>query len=112
MKLITAIVKPDKLDDVIAAVAGNGGRGLTVAEVMGFGQQYGNHLETASDDQSALVLPKVRVDVLVQDEQVETLTTVLAKTVSTGSIGDGKIWVCPVDSALRVRTGERDRAAV
>ena len=112
MKLITAIVKPDKLDDVIAAVEANGGHGLTVAEVMGFGQQYGHHPARASGDQSALVLPKVRVDVLVQDEQVETLTTVLVKAVSTGSIGDGKIWVCPVDSALRVRTGERDRAAV
>lgn len=112
MKLITAIVKPDKLDDVIAAVAGNGGRGLTVAEVMGFGQQYGHHPATASGDQSALVLPKVRVDVLVQDEHAETLTAVIAKAVSTGCIGDGKIWICPVESALRVRTGERDDAAI
>jgi nitrogen regulatory protein P-II 1 len=112
MKLITAIVKPDKLDDVIAAVEENGGRGLTATEVMGFGQQYGHYPAAASSDQSALVLPKVRVDVLVQDEQVETLTTALAKAVSTGSIGDGKIWVSPVDSALRVRTGERDSAAV
>lgn len=112
MKLITAIVKPDKLDDVIAAVEGNGGHGLTVAEVMGFGQEYGHDPATVSGDRSALVLPKVRVDALVQDEQVETLTTAIAKAVSTGSIGDGKIWVCPVEGVLRVRTGQRDRAAV
>ncbi len=112
MKLITAIVKPDKLDDVIAAVAGNGGRGLTVTEVMGFGQQYGDHPAAPSSDQSARMLPKVRVDVLAHDELADMLTAVIAKAANTGSIGDGKIWVCPVESALRVRTGERDRAAV
>ncbi len=112
MKLITAVVKPEKLDDVIAAVAGNGGRGLTVTEVMGFGQQYGHHPASPSTDLSALVLPKVRIDVLAQDESAAALTDAIAKVVNTGSIGDGKIWVCPVDSALRVRTGERDEAAV
>jgi nitrogen regulatory protein P-II 1 len=112
MKLITAIVKPDKLDDVIAAVEASGGHGLTVAEVLGFGQQYGHQPAAESGDQSALVLPKVRVDALVQDEQVEMLATAIAKAANTGSIGDGKIWVCPVESALRVRTGERDQAAI
>jgi nitrogen regulatory protein P-II 1 len=112
MKLITAIVKPDKLDDVIAAVERNGGRGLTFTEVRGFGQQYGHHPVAASSDQSALVLPKFRVDVLAQDELVDMLTAAIAKAVNTGSIGDGKIWVCPVESTVRVRTGERDRAAL
>ena len=112
MKLITAIVKPDRLDDVVQTVADNGGGGLTVAEVMGFGQQYGHHVTAPQDDRSALVLPKIRVDVLVQDELAEAMTNAIAKAVTTGSIGDGKIWVCPVESALRVRTGERDRAAV
>jgi nitrogen regulatory protein P-II 1 len=112
VKLITAVIQPGKLDDVVRAVAENGGRGLTVAEVMGFGQQYGHHGEPRVTDQSALMLPKVRVDVLVRDELAETLTDVIAKAAKTGSIGDGKIWVCPVQSALRVRTGERDRAAV
>jgi nitrogen regulatory protein P-II 1 len=88
------------------------GCGLTVTEVMGFGQQYGHQPAAAFSDQSALVLPKVRVDVLVQDELADMLTAVIAKAVNTGSIGDGKIWVCPVESALRVRTGEPDRAAV
>src|SRR5271165_1643522 len=104
MKLITAVIKPDKLDDVIAAVAENGGRGLTVSEVMGFGQQYGRHPATTSSDQSALVLPKVRIDVLAEDELAGTLTDAIAKAVNTGSVGDGKIWVCPVESALRIRT--------
>ena len=112
MKLITAVVQPGKLDEVIRAVEENGARGLTVTEVMGFGQQYGHYGAEQFSDQSALVLPKVRVDVLVQDEMAETLADVIAKAANTRSIGDGKIWVCPVDSALRVRTGERDRAAV
>ncbi len=112
MKLITAVVKPDKLDDVVRTVAAAGGAGLTVSEVMGFGQQYGHHATAALEDQSAMVLPKIRIDVLVQDEQAEVVTDAIAKAVNTGSIGDGKIWVCPVESALRVRTGERDRAAV
>jgi len=112
MKLITAVVKPEKLDDVIAAVVESGGQGLTVAEVMGFGQQYGRHPVAGASDQSALVLPKVRVDVLAQDELAPVLIDAIAKTANTGSIGDGKIWVCPVESALRVRTGERDRAAI
>lgn len=112
MKLITAVVKPDKLDDVVRVVAENGGRGLTATEVVGFGQQFGHHSAAVSADQSALVLPKVRIEVLVQDELAEALTGAIAKAVNTGSIGDGKIWVCPVEAALRVRTGERDRAAV
>ena len=112
MKLITAVVKPDRLDDAVRAVVENGGRGLTVAEVMGFGQQYGHYPAPKLADQSAMVLPKVRIDVLVQDELAEVLTAAIAKAVNTGSVGDGKVWVCPVDSALRVRTGERDRAAV
>jgi nitrogen regulatory protein P-II 1 len=112
VKLITAVVQPGKLDEIIRAVEDNGARGLTVTEVMGFGQQYGHLRAGQLSDQSAFVLPKIRVDILVQDEMAGTLTDVIAKTAYTGSIGDGKIWVCPVDSALRVRTGERDRAAV
>ena len=112
MKLITAVVKPDKLDDVVRTAAENGARGLTATEAMGFGQQFGRHGADALSDQSALVLPKVRVDVVVQDDLAEHLTNAIAKAVNTGSIGDGKIWICPVEGALRVRTGERDDAAV
>lgn len=112
MKVITAVVKPDKLDVVIRAVENAGARGLTASEVMGFGQEYG-HLGTAAPaDQSALVLPKVRIEVLVHDALVEAMIDAIAKSVNTGSMGDGKIWVCPVESALRVRTGQRDGAAI
>jgi nitrogen regulatory protein PII len=112
MKLITAIVKPDKLDDVMHAVSEAGARGLTATEVRGFGQQFGHLGADHPVDEKALVLPKLRIDVLVRDESVTTVTKAIAKTVSTGAIGDGKIWVCPVESALRVRTGERDADAV
>lgn len=112
MKLITAIVKPDKLDDVIRAAADAGAHGFTATEVMGFGQQFGRHTADAAGDQSALVLPKVRVDVVVQDELAGLLTDAIAKAVNTGAIGDGKIWISPVDGVIRVRTGERDDAAV
>jgi len=112
MKLITAVVQPDKLDDVVRTAAENGAHGLTATEVMGFGQQFGRRGADALSDQSALVLPKVRVDVVVQDELAGPLTDAIAKAVNTGSIGDGKIWISPVESALRVRTGERDGAAV
>lgn len=113
MKIITAIIRPDKLDDVIRAVSGVGAGGLTVTEVRGFGRQYGHMGAMARPaDAKALVLPKLRIDVLVHDELTEFVTDAISKSVISGTIGDGKIWVCPVDSALRVRTGERDEAAV
>jgi len=113
MKLITAIVKPGKLDDVMHAATDAGAHGLTATEVRGFGQQYGHmdpNLRQAG--QEALVLPKLRIDVLVQDEIAESVVDAIGKSVNTGSIGDGKVWVSTVDSVLRVRTSERDRNAV
>ncbi len=112
MKLITAVVKPEKLDDVMRAVTGAGARGLTVTEVRGFGQQYGHQAEVHPADREILVLPKLRIDVVAQDEAAEPLADAIAKSVNTGTIGDGKIWISPVDSVLRVRTGERGRDAV
>jgi nitrogen regulatory protein PII len=112
VKLITAIVKPDKLDDVTRAVTSAGARGLTVTEVRGFGQQYGHVAAVHPDDREILVLPKLRIDIVVQDQAAGPVTDAIAKSVNTGTIGDGKIWVSPVDSVLRVRTGERDRNAV
>jgi nitrogen regulatory protein P-II 2 len=112
MKLITAIVKPDKLDDLIQAVSNAGAQGLTVTEVRGFGRQYGHLGSLRPADQKVLILPKVRLDILAANHTVEPITEAIAKTVNTGTIGDGKIWVCPVTSALRVRTGERDWEAV
>lgn len=115
MKLITAIIRPEKLDELIDVVIGNGGRGLTATEVRGFGRQFGQlATSTAWADASrpAALLPKIRLDVLVLDEDAETLAEAVGKHARTGTIGDGKLWVTTVDSAMRVRTGERDHGAV
>ncbi|HLK73560.1 MAG TPA: P-II family nitrogen regulator [Streptosporangiaceae bacterium] len=118
MKLITAIVRPEKLDELVPALTDHGVRGLTVTDVRGFGQQHGRLIGTAArvtgpdGGRMAVLLQKVRLDVVVLDDDAETVVEVIAKHARTETIGDGKIWVTPVDSALRVRTGERDRAAV
>ena len=117
MKLITAIVRREKLDALIPALIDEGIRGLTVTDVRGFGKQYGRIADAmkvtvpASERMPAL-LPKARLDLLVLDDDAETVVEAIAKHARTETIGDGKIWVTTVDSALRVRTGERDRAAV
>ena len=111
MKLITAIVKPDVTDDLVPAVAAAGARGLTATEVIGFGQQYGRG-GAVSPASSAALLPKVRIDIVVPDDIADDVVRAIAKCADTGTIGDGKIWVSPVDSVLRVRTGERDNSAI
>jgi len=112
MKLVTAVVKMDKLDEVMRAVSETGARGLTVAEVRGFGRQYGHHSQVRPADAAVLVLPKLQVEVLTRDELAWPVAETIAKAVNTGTIGDGKIWISPVEGALRVRTGERDDEAV
>lgn len=109
MKLITAVVKPNIVDDVVMAATGAGARGLTAAEVIGFGQQYGHGDPPES---TAVLLPKIRIDIVVKDADAETVTNAIAKCANTGTIGDGKIWVSTVDSVIRVRTGERDASAL
>jgi len=108
MKLITAIVKPDIADDLVLAVTEAGAHGLTATEVIGFGQQFGH----GGPLNSAVLLPKVRVDIVVKDEDADQVVEAITKCANTGAIGDGKIWVSTLDSALRVRTGERDDAAL
>ena len=112
MKLVTAVVRLDKLDEVVHAVAATGARGLTATEVRGFGQQFGHHAEDRSADATVLIVPKLRIDVLTGDELAWPVVAAIAKAAGTGAIGDGKIWISPVEGALRVRTGERDLAAV
>jgi nitrogen regulatory protein PII len=112
MKVITAIVKTDKLDDLIQAAREAGARGLTVADVRGFGQQYGHPAPVQAEAQKALMLPKVRIDILATDRTAEQIAVAIGKSVNTGAIGDGKIWVCSAEFALRVRTGECDEEAV
>jgi nitrogen regulatory protein P-II 1 len=122
MKLITAIIRPDKLDELIQIVLENGGHGLTATEVRGFGRQFGEPaVGTVNADlgglglpanRTAALLPKVRLEILVLDDDAETMVDAIAKHARTETIGDGKIWVSTVDSVMRVRTGERDRNAV
>jgi nitrogen regulatory protein PII len=121
MKLITAIMRPEKLDELIDVVAANRAHGLTVTEVRGFGKQFGELASTADAGRAgagravgrrSALLPKIRLDVLVLDDDAETVVAAIAKHARTETIGDGKIWVTTVNSAMRVRTGERDRDAV
>jgi nitrogen regulatory protein PII len=117
MKLITAIVKPERLDDVIQSVIDSGAHGMTATEVRGFGRQYGQLAAGSgaagwAGGRQAALLPKIRLDVVAGDDAAETVIEAIAKCANTGTIGDGKIWVTPVDSVLRVRTGERDGDAV
>jgi nitrogen regulatory protein P-II 1 len=112
VKLITAIVRADKLDDATRAVVSAGARGMTAIEVRGFGRQYGHMPESSPVERATLLLPKFRIDVVVHDQQAAAVADAIAKSVRTGAIGDGKIWMCAVDGALRVRTGERDEDAI
>ena len=112
MKLITAIVGAGKLDDMTRAVVDAGARGMTVTEVRGFGQQYGHAPGTSPAERATVLLPKLRVDIVVRDQDAAVVVDAIAGSAKTSVIGDGKIWVCPVDGAWRVRTGERDDDAV
>jgi nitrogen regulatory protein P-II 1 len=122
MKLVTAIVRPDKLDDLVDQLAGNGAPGLTVTEIRGFGRQNGQLAASRAAAAGtaggikgaprAVLLAKVRLDVLVLDDDAESMVEMIEKSAQTGTIGDGKVWVTTVESALRVRTGERGRDAV
>jgi len=114
MKLITSIIKPFKLDEVREALAEIGVTGLTVTEVKGFGRQKG-HTELYRGAEYEYVvdfLPKVKVEVVVPNDRVETVTEAIVKAARTGKIGDGKIFVSPIEHAIRIRTGEEDDAAV
>jgi nitrogen regulatory protein PII len=122
MKLVTAIVRPEKLDEIIDAVIDHKGRGLTVTTVRGFGQQFGELAgRTAGPDVSPgglplyrrpVLLTKTRLDILVPDRDAQAMVDAIAKHARVGGIGDGKIWVCDVDSVLRVRTAETGDDAV
>ena len=112
MKLVTAIIKPFKLDDVKAALKGIGVEGMTVSEVQGFGRQ-GGHTETYRGSEYQIdFLPKVRVESVVADGDVERVVEAIVAAARTDKIGDGKVWVTPVDSVIRIRTGERNNDAI
>lgn len=112
MKLITAIVKPFRLDEVKSALRAHGVTGVTVTEVQGFGRQ-GGHTETYRGTEYQLdFIPKVSLQTVVSDDAVEGVVDVIVRAAATGKIGDGKVWVTPVDSVIRIRTGERGEDAL
>jgi nitrogen regulatory protein P-II 1 len=108
MKKVEAIIKPFKLDEVKESLSGIGVQGLTVSEVKGFGRQKG-HTELY---RGADFLPKVKLEIIVRDEQVVEVVETIEKAAKTGRIGDGKIFVLPIDEIIRIRTGERGSDAI
>ena len=112
MKKIEAIVKPFKLDEVREALSAIGVQGITVTEVKGFGRQKGHTELYRGAEYVVDFLPKVRLEVVVADAQAEAVVEAIAAAAQTGRIGDGKIFVSTIDSALRIRTGEKDDDAI
>ena len=112
MKLVTAIVKPFKLDEVKEALKGSNVHGMTVTEVQGFGRQAGHTEVYRGTEYKIDFVPKARLEVLVDDGDVDRIVEVIVGAARTGKIGDGKVWVSGVDSVVRVRTGERDADAL
>ncbi len=112
MKLITAIIKPFKLDDVKDALKAAGVQGITVSEVRGFGRQ-GGHTETYRGAEYQIeFVPKVALEIVADDANVDSIVEVIQGAAATGKIGDGKIWVTSVDRLVRIRTGEEGTDAI
>ena len=112
MKLITAIIKPFKLDEVREALSEIGSSGLTVTEVKGFGRQKGHTEMYRGAEYVVDFLPKIKIEVVVASDQVENEIDAILKSAKTGKIGDGKIFVTPVEQTIRIRTGETNDAAI
>ena len=112
MKLITAIIKPHQLDEVKEALEAYGISGMTVSEVSGYGRQRGHSEVYRGAEYTVDFVPKVRVEVLIDDLDAGSVIDVVLKAAQTGRIGDGKIWAIPVDDVVRVRTGERGHDAL
>jgi len=112
MKLITAIIKPFKLQEVREELVNAGIEGLTITEVKGYGRQKGHTEMYRGAEYSVDTLPKIKLDILVEDENLATVTDVITKTANTGKIGDGKIFVSNIDDVIRIRTGETGSDAI
>ena len=112
MRLVTAVIKPFRLDEVKTALEAFGVHGMTVSEVSGFGRQRGHTEVYRGAEYVVDFVPKLRVEVLVEDADAADVVEVLVKSAQTGKIGDGKVWVTPVDTLVRVRTGERGGDAI
>ncbi|MFL2707283.1 MAG: P-II family nitrogen regulator [Gammaproteobacteria bacterium] len=112
MKLLSAIIKPFKLQEVREALVDAGIEGLTITEVKGYGRQKGHTEMYRGAEYSVDTLPKIKLEILVVDENLETVTDVVTKTANTGKIGDGKIFITNVDDVIRIRTGETGSDAI
>jgi nitrogen regulatory protein P-II 1 len=112
VKLVTAIIKPHMLDEVKSALESFGVEGMTVSEASGFGRQRGHTEVYRGAEYTVDLVPKVRLEVLVADDDASDIIDVLVKSARTGRIGDGKVWSVPVDDVVRVRTGERGADAL
>ena len=112
MKLITAVVKPHKWEDVREALETFGVTGMTVTEASGFGRQKGHTEVYRGAEYDVTLVPKIRLEVVVDDADAADVMEVIVKSAQTGKIGDGKVWAVPVDTVVRVRTGEQGPAAL
>lgn len=112
MKLVIAIIKPFKLDDVREALSEKGVQGITVSEVKGFGRQKGHTELYRGAEYVVDFLPKVKLEIAIADDQVEAVIEAVTKAANTGKIGDGKIFVMPLEEVIRIRTGETGNEAV
>ncbi len=112
MKLVVAVLKPFKLDEVKEALKTLGVQGMTLTEAQGFGRQRGHTEVYRGAEYEVDFVPKIRVEVLVDSAQVDEVVDAIVASAATGKIGDGKVWVVPVDAVVRVRTGERGRDAL
>jgi nitrogen regulatory protein P-II 1 len=112
VKLVTAVVQPHRLDDVKAALESTGVRGMTVSEASGYGRQRGHTEVYRGAEYTVDLVPKVRIEILVEDDDAPTVTSVIVSAAKTGKIGDGKVWTIPVEDVARVRTGEHGHGAL
>ncbi len=112
MKLITAVIKPGKLDDVKQALRDSGVAGMTVTEASGFGRQKGHTEIYRGAEYVVDLIPKIKIELIADDDQAASIVGTIASAANTNSIGDGKIWVTNVESVIRVRTGEKGHDAI
>ncbi len=112
MKLVTAVVKPHKWEDVRSALEAVGITGMTVSEVSGYGRQKGHTEVYRGAEYDIALVPKIRIEIVVDDPETDEVVAAVVEAARTGKIGDGKVWVTSVDNVVRVRTGDRDEAAL
>ena len=112
MKLVTAVIKPHKWEDVRVALETIGVTGMTVSEVSGYGRQKGHTEVYRGAEYDIALVPKIRLEIALDDGDVDGVVSAIVSAAQTGRIGDGKVWVSPLESVVRVRTGDRDESAL